>query len=370
MFDTEEDAKQSLLDLKFKKRVFQGALVKARLKTETVVRSFYPLQNTPPVFPVLPYGNMMGGMVPGMMAPVPGPFGYMNVPMMMPLGSLNGGVMQQQQQQQQQQQMNLPIGAADYQPQPPPQHMIKTVSSVDRMDMMMPSSGQAITSSTHGQTMNGTSSSPPLSNISTTHSNNNISTNNSNNNNMISNTSSISNTNSSEEAPKPRDNRNRTQNNNIHSNTPGGAHRSSSAQGNQQAADNRRKDGGSSNRRPIGGPNGSHAPTSNSNGSHTNGSGGASKSSSYLEKAIIEINVANFPPLNGVEDLPATSPGGKEAPSSSIDPSITATTTAVVSSTETSSSSSSTQHHESRGGATVEAAVAVGEATRTVTAGR
>ena len=366
MFDTEEDAKQSLLDLKFKKRVFQGALVKARLKTETVVRSFYPLQNTPPVFPVLPYGNMMGGMVPGMMAPVPGPFGYMNVPMMMPLGSLNGGVMQQQQQQQQQQ-MNLPIGAADY--QPPPQHMIKTVSSVDRMDtMMMPSSGQAIISSTHGQTMNGTSSSPPLSNISTTHSNNNISTNNSNsNNNMISTTSSISNTNSSEEAPKPRDNRNRAQNNNIHSNTPGGAHRSSSAQGNnQQAADNRRKDGGSSNRRPISGPNGSHAPTNGSSG------GGASKSS-YLEKAIIEINVANFPPLNGVEDLPATSPGGKEAPSSSIDPSTTATTTAVVSSTETVSSSSlssSTQHHESRGGANVEAAVAVGEATRSVTAGR
>jgi hypothetical protein len=28
VFDTEEDAKQSLLDLKFKKRVFQGALVK------------------------------------------------------------------------------------------------------------------------------------------------------------------------------------------------------------------------------------------------------------------------------------------------------------------------------------------------------
>lgn len=350
MFDTEEDAKQSLLDLKFKKRVFQGALVKARLKTETVVRSFYPLQSTPPVFPVLPYGNMMGGMLPGMMAPVPGPFGYMNVPMMMPLGSLNGGVMQQQQQQQ----MNLPIGAADYQPQ---QHMIKTVSSVDRIDMMMPSSSQAIISSS----MNGTSSSPPLSN-STTHSNNNISTNNSNN--MISNTSSISNTNSSEEAPKPRDNRNRTQNNNIHSNTPGGAHRSTSAQGNQQAADSRRKDGGSSNRRSTGGPNGSHAPTSNGGGG-----GGASKSS-YLEKAIIEINVANFPPLNGVEDLPATSPGGKEAPSISIDPSTAA---AVVSSTETVSSSvssSSTQHHESRGGATVEAAVAVGEATRTVTAGR
>lgn len=353
MFDTEEDAKQSLLDLKFKKRLFQGALVKARLKTETVVRSFYPLQNAPPVFPILPYGNMMGGMVPGMMGvgpSVPGPFGYMNVPMMMPLGSLNGGVMQQQQQQ-----MNHPIGAVDYQPQ---QHMIKTVSSVDRIDMMMPSSGPAVISSSHGQTMNGTSSSPPLSN-STTHTNNNIITNNSNNN-MISTTSSISNTNSSEEAPKPRDNRNRAQNNNIHSNTPSGAHRSTSAQGNQQAADSRRKDGGSSNRRSTGGPNGSHAPTSNGGGG-----GGASKSS-YLEKAIIEINVANFPPLNGVEDLPATSPGGKESPSSTIDASTAAT--AVVSSTETVASSSS-QHHEFSGVASAEATVAVGEATA-ATAGR
>lgn len=49
--DSEEDAKDTLLDLRLKKRTFNGQALKARLKTETVIRSFYPLQATP-VIPV------------------------------------------------------------------------------------------------------------------------------------------------------------------------------------------------------------------------------------------------------------------------------------------------------------------------------
>ncbi len=45
--DCEEDAKDTLLDLRMKKRTFRGQPVKARLKTETVIRSFYPLQSAP-----------------------------------------------------------------------------------------------------------------------------------------------------------------------------------------------------------------------------------------------------------------------------------------------------------------------------------
>jgi len=67
--DTEEDAKDTLLDLRLKKRTFRGASVKARLKTETVVRSFFPVNASP----VAPFS--------GIMAPVDmRAFGYMGVP--------------------------------------------------------------------------------------------------------------------------------------------------------------------------------------------------------------------------------------------------------------------------------------------------
>ena len=69
--DTEEDAKDTLLDLRLKKRTFRGAAVKARLKTETVVRSFFPVQTgvspVAPMFPVMPFPGMMGA---GMQMPV------------------------------------------------------------------------------------------------------------------------------------------------------------------------------------------------------------------------------------------------------------------------------------------------------------
>lgn len=53
-FESEEFAKDTLLDLRTKKRTFRGQSVKARLKTETVVKSYYPVQTAPPIAPVFP----------------------------------------------------------------------------------------------------------------------------------------------------------------------------------------------------------------------------------------------------------------------------------------------------------------------------
>lgn len=53
--ESEEDAKDTLIDLKLKKRTFRGSAVKGRMKSETIVRSFYPMQPAPPLM----YGGMM-----------------------------------------------------------------------------------------------------------------------------------------------------------------------------------------------------------------------------------------------------------------------------------------------------------------------
>jgi la-related protein 4 len=82
--ESEEDAKDTLMDLRLKKRTFRGAAVKARLKTETVVRSFFPVQAG--IAPVVPF-PMAGGMqmpVVDMRA-----FGYMG--MQMPVMQVDAG---------------------------------------------------------------------------------------------------------------------------------------------------------------------------------------------------------------------------------------------------------------------------------------
>jgi hypothetical protein len=53
MMDSEDDAKDTLLDLRLKKRMFRGQSVKGRLKSETVVRSFYPVQAAPSMSPAI-----------------------------------------------------------------------------------------------------------------------------------------------------------------------------------------------------------------------------------------------------------------------------------------------------------------------------
>lgn len=57
MMDSEDDAKDTLLDLRLKKRMFRGQSVKGRLKSETVVRSFYPVQAAPSMSPAIYPGS-------------------------------------------------------------------------------------------------------------------------------------------------------------------------------------------------------------------------------------------------------------------------------------------------------------------------
>jgi hypothetical protein len=79
VMETEEDAKDTALDLRLKRRTFRGQAVKARIKTENVVRSYYPVAPVvapvQPVFPILPYPPVAPigiDMVPyGFMPPVP-----------------------------------------------------------------------------------------------------------------------------------------------------------------------------------------------------------------------------------------------------------------------------------------------------------
>lgn len=73
VMESEEDARDTAMDLKLKKRVFRGEAVKARVKSETLVRSFYPIQHQPPVVSGPPmFSNMP---FPPQYMPMPG-FGY------------------------------------------------------------------------------------------------------------------------------------------------------------------------------------------------------------------------------------------------------------------------------------------------------
>lgn len=55
MMETEEDAKDTCLDLRLKKRTFRNLPVKARIKTEPVVRSYFPVPPAIPQFPIIPF---------------------------------------------------------------------------------------------------------------------------------------------------------------------------------------------------------------------------------------------------------------------------------------------------------------------------
>lgn len=100
--DSEDDAKDTLLDLRLKKRMFRGQSVKGRLKSETVVRSFYPVQAAPSMPPAIYPGMQMqyaGGFVPGPM-PIDMRYGSYNMGqmagMMAPMGQQGSGNMMAQ----------------------------------------------------------------------------------------------------------------------------------------------------------------------------------------------------------------------------------------------------------------------------------
>jgi len=86
VMESEDDAKDTVLQLKLKRRLFRGEPVKARLKTETFVRSFYPLQ---PVVPMPPVMYPPGMQFPGFPGPLP--YGYMP-PVVMPMDPLYGSI--------------------------------------------------------------------------------------------------------------------------------------------------------------------------------------------------------------------------------------------------------------------------------------
>lgn len=87
--ESEEDAKDTLLDVKLKKRTFRGQPVKGGLKSVSMVRSFYPVMASPvipPVYPGMqytpPYGVVPNG------APMPPMhYGYGIIP-----GTVNAGM--------------------------------------------------------------------------------------------------------------------------------------------------------------------------------------------------------------------------------------------------------------------------------------
>lgn len=107
--DSEDDAKTTLIDMRVKKRNFRGKAVKAGLKTEMAVKSFYIEQNNPP--PPVPFPmqmnmgfNAMNGML-GMPPPNMnmGMYGYLGGAMV-PGGNMGGNTMP----------MNHPYRMMDY----------------------------------------------------------------------------------------------------------------------------------------------------------------------------------------------------------------------------------------------------------------
>lgn len=80
LFESEEDAKDVLIELRLKKRTFRGQQAKGRMKTEATVRSFYPM---PAVPSVLYPANAIGPGVPV----------YMGVPPLVPAAMYSYGLL-------------------------------------------------------------------------------------------------------------------------------------------------------------------------------------------------------------------------------------------------------------------------------------
>lgn len=92
-FESEDDAKDTLIDLRLKKRTFRDQPVKGRMKTETIVRSFYPVQQQPAavIYPNLGFpimgSNIMATTMYGFTPVMPGQI----LPVMgMPVHPMNG----------------------------------------------------------------------------------------------------------------------------------------------------------------------------------------------------------------------------------------------------------------------------------------
>jgi hypothetical protein len=87
VMDSEEDAKDTLIDLKLKKRTFRGQPVKGRLKSEAVVRSFYPVPGAPAGLAAGPAGSMYAGTA-GIPVPLALPMQFPPVAGFVPAGGM------------------------------------------------------------------------------------------------------------------------------------------------------------------------------------------------------------------------------------------------------------------------------------------
>ena len=90
VMDSEQDAKDTILDLKMKRRLFKGKALKIGLKSEHMARSFYSLNAVPPIpapFPLVnPFVSYLpGGIYSGYLHPPPHP-----IPTIPP--QYNGGI--------------------------------------------------------------------------------------------------------------------------------------------------------------------------------------------------------------------------------------------------------------------------------------
>mmetsp|Transcript_2676 Transcript_2676/g.5653 ORF Transcript_2676/g.5653 Transcript_2676/m.5653 type:complete len:743 (+) Transcript_2676:331-2559(+) len=144
--ESEEDAKHTLIALRTQKRQFRGIGVKARLKTETVVRSFYPLQtpgipasssSAPMPYPVMPYPGMpMGGMN----------MGGMNGLNMGNMGMMMGG--------------NMGAGVVPMGSMPMPGGDMRAFGYMGNMGMPMPPNGNVAVAAVGDAAVKGAETSP------------------------------------------------------------------------------------------------------------------------------------------------------------------------------------------------------------------
>lgn len=271
--DTEDDAKDTLVDLRLKKRLFRGVSVKARLKTETVVRSFYPVQS-PPIAPVgfsvpgMGFGGMLGHPGGGVLPGVPFPFMGMTMPgihpMMVPM---------------------IPNAVAYMDP-----NAVAAATPVAAKTVHSNDPAATTTTTTTGNTNTSVSVSTPALNTTSPIDSQKGQSNTGTKDNSSTKKTSVSSNNNSGPSSKQVNSNNDKQNDSSNRNSKG---------------KNNDNDVSTSNRNNKGGNNNSNNKSSSNNSNNT------SHSKKDFDKPLIEVNVANFPPLGGNEEIPT--PGYKGA---------------------------------------------------------
>lgn len=264
VMENEQDAKDTILDLRMKKRTFRGASIKSRLKTESVVRSFYPVQQqqqtsvlqqpmygTPQMMTAGPYGGApmdmraFGYAMPGMPAGVV-PMGAMPMPQLNADGSLA---------------MPVNMGAAGGAAAAVGTDATAKKESSTSATANDESGAEGKAKGGHAKDASGSKSGNSTANAKG---------NNSKNNNSSSNNNSTT---------------DRRRDNNANNNSSG----------NNNSKDGARKGGADKNDSLGGG----------------NKKGGNKGGASDAPQPVIDLGAANFPPLGAVDDTPVPTPGYK-----------------------------------------------------------